>query len=258
MDYIEVEEARERSGLRLVLSAGVPGPWSEAAKAVLHVKGLDYTAVRQRGGEANEALAAWTGQTSAPVAVWNDEPPCTTSRGILWLAERLAPEPRLVPKDAEERALCLGICDEIHGENGLGWCRRLLMFHPILSAVPVGDPGRVAVQRMADKYGYSAAAATACTERAVEILRSLDARLARQRAGGREFLVGNALSAADLYWATFAALIDPLPPELCPMPDFLRGMYFVPDGPVREALPPALVAHRDRIYRDHLALPLDF
>ena len=68
MDYLEVEEGREADGLRLVLTAGGPGPWSEAAKAVFHVKGLAWTPVRQNAGEANEALARWTGQTSAPVA----------------------------------------------------------------------------------------------------------------------------------------------------------------------------------------------
>ena len=32
-EYIEVEQARAMSGLRLVLTPGVPGPWSEAARA---------------------------------------------------------------------------------------------------------------------------------------------------------------------------------------------------------------------------------
>ena len=37
-EYIEVEKARSMSGLRVVLTPGVPGPWSEAAKGILHVK----------------------------------------------------------------------------------------------------------------------------------------------------------------------------------------------------------------------------
>ncbi len=47
MDYIEVEEAEERRGLRLVLTPGVTSPWSEAAKTVVLVKKLLYQPVRQ-------------------------------------------------------------------------------------------------------------------------------------------------------------------------------------------------------------------
>ena len=45
MDYISVEEAINAPGLRLVLSAGLPGPWGEAAKAILSYKGLEFTPV---------------------------------------------------------------------------------------------------------------------------------------------------------------------------------------------------------------------
>ena len=48
-EYIEVEQARAMSGLRLVLTPGVPGPWSEAAKGVLHVKKLPYVKLRKSG-----------------------------------------------------------------------------------------------------------------------------------------------------------------------------------------------------------------
>ena len=36
MDYLSVEEARDLNGLKLVLTGGVPGPWSEAAKALFN------------------------------------------------------------------------------------------------------------------------------------------------------------------------------------------------------------------------------
>ena len=65
MKYLSVEEAIDMPGLRLVLTAGVPGPWGEAAKAILAYKQLDYTPVRQEGGGENAALRDWTGQTSA-------------------------------------------------------------------------------------------------------------------------------------------------------------------------------------------------
>ena len=34
MKYLQINEAKNKNGLRLVLTAHVPGPWSEAAKAV--------------------------------------------------------------------------------------------------------------------------------------------------------------------------------------------------------------------------------
>lgn len=257
-EYLEVAEARTRSGLRLVLSAGVPGPWGEAAKAILHVKRIPYLKVRQEGGGENRALAEWTGQTSAPVAVWNDEPPCTSSRDILFLAERIAPEPALLPEDSRERVLVLGIADEIHGELGFGWCRRLMIFDALFSQVPMEDPSVAGIARMARKYGYDTAAAARAPARCISILQMLSERLAAQRAAGKRFLVGDRLSAADLYWATFAAMIEPLPHELCPMPQMVRQAYQVTDPELRAAAGEHLLAHRDAIYRDFLELPMDF
>ena len=37
--YVSVEEAMQRGGLRMVVVGGVPSPWGEAAKAILHIKG---------------------------------------------------------------------------------------------------------------------------------------------------------------------------------------------------------------------------
>ena len=45
--YLSVAEGRQRSGLRLVLTAGVPGPWSESAKAVLNARKVSSVPVGQ-------------------------------------------------------------------------------------------------------------------------------------------------------------------------------------------------------------------
>ena len=74
-EYISIEEAHRRTGLRLVLTSRVPGPWGEAAKALFHVKNIPYTKVEQRPGKSDAKLRAWTAQTSAPVAVYEDERP---------------------------------------------------------------------------------------------------------------------------------------------------------------------------------------
>ena len=103
-DYIEIEQALEMPGLRLVLIPGLPGPWGETAKGIFHVKQVPFVRVRHKTGDPDylEALKKWTGQTSYPVATYNDERPRTTWTDILFLAERLAPQPPLIPADPEE------------------------------------------------------------------------------------------------------------------------------------------------------------
>ena len=121
LDYVDIGEGRKRDGLRLVLTAGVPGPWSEGAKALFHVKGIDFVPVRQVPGESDEELRDWTAQTSAPVAVYGDERPRSSWVEILYLVERLAPEPRLIPENIEERARMFGLLHEVCGDQGFGW-----------------------------------------------------------------------------------------------------------------------------------------
>jgi hypothetical protein len=105
-DYAEVEDARDLPGLRLVLTAGVPGPWGEAAKGLFHVEKIRYVRVRQNEGLPNEALLEWTGHDNAPIAVYEHEKPRSVWTEIIWLAERLAPEPALA-EAAPERAAAI-------------------------------------------------------------------------------------------------------------------------------------------------------
>jgi glutathione S-transferase len=259
VEYLGIEEARARSELRLVLTAGVPGPWGEAAKGVFHIKRIPYLAVVQEGGGENTALRAWTGHDNAPIVVCDGEPVRTTWSEILFFAERRAPEPSLIPADPADRALMFGLAHEICGEQGLGWSRRLMMLHSVLSVPALADsPAGDSVRRLAGKYGYDRTAAEAAPARAAEVLALLASQLREQRERGRRFLVADALSALDVYWATFTALVNPLPASECPMPDFLRAQYEVADPVVRAAVDPLLLEHRDFIYREFLPLPLDF
>jgi glutathione S-transferase len=259
-DYLDIDQARTASGLRLILTAGVPGPWGEAAKGLFHVKKIPYLAVRQEGGGANLALREWTGFDNAPQAVYQDEHPRIGWSEIVLLAERLEPAPPLVPDDPRERAQMFGLLHEIAGEMGFAWCRRLQLFHPILSqpADKLPAPVREPLERMAAKYGYSAVQARNADQRIQEILGMLSRTLLDQRKRGLDTLVGARLSAADIYWATFAAMLEPLPEAQCPMGDAMRERYTLTNPTLRAAADPILLEHRDRIYRNHLALPLDF
>jgi glutathione S-transferase len=244
-------------GLRLVLSIGVPGPWGEAAKNILHVKKIPFVPVVQVPGMPNEDLVEWTGHANAPVAVYNDEAPRTGWKEILDLSERISPEPTLVPDCAADRERMYDICDAICGKNGLGWSRRLMMVEALLSSsAPAGS--RRTGEMLAERYGYTKEAVVGAPGRAAEVLKNLSMLLRDQERAGRDYLVGDRLTAADLYWAAFAVLLRPMPAALCPMPEFLRGWYENVGPVVADAMDPALFAHRDRIYLGHLPLPMSF
>jgi hypothetical protein len=75
-------------------------------------------------GEADQDLLEWTGQTSAPVSAYDDERIRMSSENTRWQAERLAPEPASIPKDARARAHSFGVLRELVGECRLAWDRR--------------------------------------------------------------------------------------------------------------------------------------
>jgi len=94
--YVSVEEAIKRSGVRMVVVGGVPSPWGEAAKGILHVKNIEWAAVRLVYD--SEPLKEWAGQRSGPILMYNNERPRAGWAEILLLSERLAPNPSLLPK----------------------------------------------------------------------------------------------------------------------------------------------------------------
>ncbi len=252
MEYIDPQQARDMPGLRLVLTAGVPGPWSEAAKAVFQVKGVDFVPVRQVGGQENAELRAWTGRDNAPIAIQGDEPPRDGWADILSLAERLAPKPGLVPEDLVLRAQMFGLAHLICGPGGFAWERRHQLFGPIMA---MGPAGREAVGRMAGKYAWSEEASAAAPARVAAILRHLADQLSAQAERGSPWFVGDEMTAVDLYWATFCAMLEPLPEEQCPMPTMLRQGYLLDDPAIRSERDAILLDHRDRIYREVLPPP---
>lgn len=250
---VPISKARELPGLRLVVIQGVPSPWSQAAKAILRVKGIPYTLVHRAADDPPGALEAWTGQASFPAAMYEQERPRSGWAEILLLAERLAPDPALVPSDPSQRAFFFGVCHEICGEMGLGWCRRLESVAAGLARTP---PDPIA-KWLGDKYGYSPETAAQAPGRVREVLGLLAALLAESRARGGTYLFGRELTALDLYWATFANLVSPLPPDLLPLPAPLEPMFTSPDPEVHALLAKSgLLELRDRIYRERLELPV--
>jgi len=100
-------------------------------------------------------------------------------------------------------------------------------------------------------------AAAAAPERVAEILRVVGAQLERQRAKGNRFFIDDRLSDLDIYWATFAAMLQPLPPDLCAMSAMFRAAYTTTGPVIRAATAPSMLEHRNFIYRDYLETPID-
>jgi glutathione S-transferase len=252
--YIDIETAKTAPGLRLVLTR-VPGaPWTEAAKAVFDVKNIPYAHVAQVPGRTDDALRQWTGIANALIAVYREERPRDGWHEILLLAERLMPEPRLIPADPRERATMLGLTGELMSEDGLIWNRRLIMIEIGLREKSFMTEF---VRLRGRDFGWSPEAAQRAQGRIIEVLKLFSEQLARQRAAGYRYMMGASLTALDLYWACACAIMQPLPPEHAAMPDALRQSYSTYPEAIRDALDPALLAHRDFIYREHLTLPLD-
>ena len=251
-EYVSVEEAIGRDGLRMVVVGGVPSPWGEAAKGLFHIEGIDWIGVRL--AYDSEALLQWAGERSGPVAVYGKEAPRPGWRDILLLAERLAPASRLLPAGPQAREQVLSLAGTICEKGGLNWTRRLQLVHAGLQGLPGFNPR--ASTYLAKKYGHDPEAGAAAGAKVVAMLGALVARLKAQHAAGSPYFIGDALTAADVYAATAMALFKPLSQEVCEMVPATRAAFEALDPPTAAALDPVLLAHRDMMYARHLALPL--
>ena len=251
LEYVGVEEAIARKGLRMVVVGNVPSPWGEAAKGIFHIKRIPFAAVRLVYD--NPALAKWAGQLSGPVAIYDQEVPRSGWAEILMLAERLQPEPALLPADPLQRSQVLAIADKFCREGGLGWMRRLQLVHAGMQKS--GGFGDRVTQYLGGKYGYDAAQAHAYDAAVRQLLREFATSLREQRRRGPYYL-GAELSAADVYSATFMGMFMPLPESHCAMHPASRAAFSWVDEETLAALDPLLIEHRDMMYARHLELPL--
>ncbi|HET9865175.1 MAG TPA: hypothetical protein VFP37_17170 [Steroidobacteraceae bacterium] len=252
VQYLSVEQAIARRGLRMVVIGQVPSPWGEAAKGIFHVKRIDFVAVRLEYD--NEALKSWTRDLSGPVAMYDDEPPRSGWAEILMLAERLAPTPALLPLQPEARARALLLAEKFCAPGGLGWNRRLQLVHAGLTRAG-GFNERIAGY-LGKKYGYDPASAAANAARVVQLLGELAAALRARRDAGQTYYLGDELSAVDIYSAAFMGLFNPLPDAQCAMHPGARAAFEWLDPATAAALDPVLLEHRDMMYARHLELPL--
>ncbi len=236
----------------MTVVSGVPSPWGEAAKAFFHIKGIEWSAVHLEPG--NETQIEWTGDQSAPVAMYNAERPRDRWIDILLLVERLSSTPALLPGDPTDRALAIGLSHELCGEWGLGWTRRLQLIHAGFQ--DEGGFSKPVAKYLAAKYSYSEEIGAKAGRRVQELVSLFVSRLETQQEAGSDFYIGDALTCVDIYGAAVLALFGPLPPQDCEMRSDTRAAFETIDKATESVLDPILFAHRDMIYRKFLALPL--
>jgi glutathione S-transferase len=254
LQIVDVDTARSSRGLRLVVLTDVPSPWSQAALTIVEMKKIPAVVVKK--SMRDKAVREWTGVPNAPVAVYDDEPPRSGWAEILELAERLQPEPSLVPKDPETRVRMFGLSHEIMGAGGLIWSARLNTLEA--SHASEGAKGFMlpVAQYLGQRYGYTPGCGPAAKERAIQILGLLGAQLRAAKDRGHAYYLGPEPSALDIYSAAAINTFAQLPPEQCPTHPMVRPAFDFMGAELGDALAPELLAHRDRVVERCFTLPL--
>lgn len=254
MDYLTIPQAQLADGLRIVCTAGAPNPWCLSARYLFDYKQLRYQLAAQQVGSDNQSLRAWSGQNSAPVVAYNQERLLTNTDSIILLAERLSPSPALVPSDPHLRMQLFGFMQQLTGEQGFAWSRRLSALH--LAAQH--QPGEY-MQQLCFKYGYSEALAANAEARSCEIVELFCQQLAEQQRQGSDFLLGEQLSALDIYAAVFfSVMLKPLSDQDLPMDKHIRANWEITSPALDRAIDERLLQHRERVFADYLSLPMQF
>ena len=228
--FITLEEsASMQKGTRVTFVPGVQAMFSEALKNLCYVKRVPLTrvlhpimGVDEKTGEDRQAkLFELTSQTSLPTMFHDDERPRNVWIEQLALAERIGTKdsPKLIPDNFEHRADMFGLCAIVLGEDGLTWNMRILIDTPL-----------------AQKYGYSEEASSSAPKKIAEVITLIDRRLEAQEKQGSRYLVGDTLTAVDIYWATMSMTILPVPLEIMPKTKQNQGMlmFFAANSEIPE------------------------
>lgn len=215
-------------------------PWSERVRWALAFKGLKYEKQNYEPGPADEEkVKKLTGQNLVPVLITDDRVIPDSSAILEWL-EDTRPEPPLLPKSEKDRAQ-VTLWEEV-AIGVLGPQGRTLINGRLLSS---GNPeAQQAAQYFAKKYGHSQFAEEQARLTVKRILTSLKHTLS-----GREYLVGDTFTRADLSTACMLMLLKPAPIEFFFLPPGERSVYFEPsaDDPAYSAV----FAWRDKMYKKH-------
>ena len=217
-EFISLDEAiKMKTGTRVTFIPGIQALYAEALKNICFAKQIPLIRVlhpmmgidKETGEDRQAKLYEATSQTSLPTMLHNDERPRNVWIEQLSLAEQIGSvdSPNLIPDSFELRLEMFGLCSIILGEDGIVWNARILSDNPL-----------------ARKYGYSEQASASALAKIVEVISLINARLEAQEKIGSTYLVGNSLTAADIYWATMCMIILPAPSEIMTRTEQNKGM----------------------------------
>ncbi|MDA9941590.1 glutathione S-transferase family protein, partial [Luminiphilus sp.] len=110
------------------------------------------------------------------------------------------------------------------------------------------------------KYGYTDAASSTAPAKIAEVIGLIDRRLQKQAEQGSRYLVGERLTAADIYWATMSMSITDVPQEIMPVTDQNQGMlkFFAANSKIptiAEVLSHRIEAHQRYILQTYCETP---
>jgi len=214
-------------------------PWSERVRWALAFKHFPYEKQNYRPGDDEEELKKLTGQNQGPVLI-ADGKVIPDSTAILEWLEATKPEPALLPKTEQSRAqvtiweeLMLGVL----GPQG----RTLISGRLLRSSEPEMQQ---AGQFFGGKYGHSPYADEQARLSVRRILLSL-----KQMLSGRQYLVDNTFTRADITTASMLMVLRPAPDEFLVFPSRVRPMYTEPVA--ADTAFSEVFAWRDEMYKRH-------
>jgi hypothetical protein len=206
-----------------------------------------------RRGADKEAVDRWTGIDNVPALLHDNEPIRSSWAALVGFVDRMAPDRHVLPVDLTSRAHTIGVLETIAGEGGIGWNERLAMIDAgLTSGGAVGFPPPLA-KFLARRYGHSPDAVALAHAR---IPAQLDFVAAQLRG---DYFGGAAPNALDVYSATFLTPIAaPISEAECPalIPP-LRAAFASAHVAFGALVPPALLAHRERMFERHLPRPIE-
>jgi glutathione S-transferase len=225
------------SNTKLITMYG--SPWSERVRWALNFKGLPYEKENYEPGVDEEKIKKLTGQAMVPVLIADGKVIPDSSAILEWL-EQAKPEPALLPRSEKDRAqvtlweeLAIGV---------LGPQARILINGRLLrSSIP---QMKQAGQYFGAKYGHSEYS----EEQARLTVRRLLVAL-KQVLSGRQYLVGDAFTRADLSTASMLLLLKPPSDELFFLSAPERPIYTEPSA--GDSAFSAVFAWRDQMYKKH-------
>jgi glutathione S-transferase len=214
-------------------------PWAERVRWALNYKGVQYEKQDYQPGVDEEAVKKLTGQAQVPVLLVNGKVIPDSTAILNWLEEH-RPQPALMPAADKNRAQVMlweELMDGVLGPQA----RMLIVGHFLRSREPELQKGG---QYFAQKYQHSAYAeehAKVTVERVLTIL--------KHALEGRQYLVAEAFTRADVTSASMLLLVNPPPDELFLFPASMRPTYTVPLTSDSSFAP--IFAWRDELYRKH-------